>query len=144
MNNDKFEEQIDIVDKAFHTIWFNVVKPQLLSEQFRNLTFSDLHVITTAWKNPGKVLKEIREYMRLPQSTLSSIVSKLERLGLIKRAISYRDLRSYSLELTEEGKDILRQHEKADREQAREVLARLNEKERDEFTKLIQKIAAGY
>jgi DNA-binding MarR family transcriptional regulator len=93
------------------------------------------------------ILREFREYLRVPQTTFSSIVSKLEQLGLLRRVINPRDMRSFSLRLTGAGKKIVEAHRENDFKQAREVLLGLDEGEREEFVRIFQKavnrMAAG-
>ncbi len=141
---DKLKKQIEIMNYAIHRILFNVKRPDFASELLENLTFLDLHVIALACEKPDRILKEIKEYLQIPQTTLSSSVSKLEKLGLVKRVINRRDLRSYSIELTEEGNKIMEEHMRVDAEQAKKMLMMLDGKERDEFVELLQKIFSGF
>jgi DNA-binding MarR family transcriptional regulator len=85
------------------------------------------------------ILKEFREYLRVPQTTFSSIVKKLEQLGLVRRVINPRDLRSFSLRVTEAGRQIVETHRENDLKQAREILLELDENERGEFVRLFEK-----
>ena len=142
--NDKLKKQIEIVNNAVHRILFNVKIPDLASEILRSLTFIDLHVISLACEKPDRILKEIKEYLHIPQTTLSSSVSKLEKLGLVKRIINRRDLRSYSIELTEKAKNIMEEHKRFDEEQAKRIIMMLDGKERDEFVAFLQKIISRF
>ena len=142
--DDKLEEQVEILNEAMHRIWFDVMRPNMLSGSLRNLTFLDLHIISTACKNPNVILKDIKDTLHVPHSTLSSSVSKLERIGLIKRVINRRDLRSYSIEVTPEGKEVMAEHERIDAEQAKRVILPLSPAEREEFIALIKKAISGY
>ena len=45
---------------------------------------------------------------------LTSMIDRLEKKNLIKRAISTKDRRSYKLELTEEGRKTQVEHDKFD------------------------------
>ncbi len=141
---DKLKKQIEIVNNAIHRILLNVKRPDFVSELLKNLTFLDLHVIALACEKPDRILKEIKEHLRIPQTTLSSSVSKLEKLGFVKRIINRRDLRSFSIELTEKGKKIMEEHRRVDEEQAKRVIMMLEGKERDEFVALLQKIVSRF
>ena len=140
--SDSPDEQVRILNEAIHRIWFSMMRPNVLSEKLRSLSFLDLHVVSTASDNPGLILKDIKDYLHIPHSTLSSSVSKLERMGLVRRVINRRDLRSYSIELTEEGRGVMREHERIDVEQAGGLISSLTVEERAQFIRLLQKVAA--
>ncbi len=144
MTNDKVEtEQIDNFNTAFHKLWFKIMtsRPESKSKKLKGLTFSDIHVISMAYEEPGIILKDIREKLRLPQTTLSSIVAKLEKGGFLQRVINPRDYRSFSLKLTTKGKEMIKAHMKLDYEQNRHILESLEAGERQEFIRLFTKVA---
>jgi DNA-binding MarR family transcriptional regulator len=94
-----------------------------------------------AAEHPDMIMRAIREYLKVPQTTLSSIVTKLEKLDLVRRVINRRDMRSFSIEATSKGKEVIEEHHRIDNEQAQKVLLALDENERDEFIRMVIKIA---
>ena len=143
----KLDEQIEVLNNAFHNIWFAVMfeRPDYKSEEVQKLSFVEMHLIGLAYKHPDMLIKELREYLKVPQTTLSSIIAKLEKKGFVERIINKRDMRSFSLKVTSKGKKIRDEHEKADLRQAGEALMALEEDERDTFIRLLQKVGkAGY
>jgi len=145
MDDTRLQKQVEQVDRTFHRLWFGILIGQstFFSEQMEKLTFFDMHVIGIAYNRPDAILKEIREYLKVPQTTLSSIISRLEKRGYIRRVINHRDMRSFSLEVTDLGKKVLEEHKRLDREQARNVLISLDEEERDMFIRLLEKVASN-
>lgn len=139
MDDNVFERQIDIVNAALHRIYFQARQPDGLPEPLRQVNFQDMHVLSVAAEHPDAILRDIKGYMRLPQSTLTSIVNKLEKLGLVKRVINRRDLRSYSLELTEGGHALREEHQRSDRAQVARMLEGLEPGERQQFADLLWK-----
>ena len=137
MVDEKLERQIDVVNAALHRIFFLARQPEGLSEKLQQVNFQDMHVMTVADEHPDAILKDIKEQMQLPQSTLTSIVNKLERLGLVRRVINHRDLRSYSLELTEAGHALRDEHRRSDRAQVARMLEKLNPDERQQFADML-------
>ena len=121
MNEDKQLKQIEAVNKAFHQIWYAVMfnRPDYKSDNVQKLSFIEMHLIGMAYDHPDMILKEIREYLRIPQTTLSSIIAKMEKQGLLRRVINHRDLRSFSLEVTAAGKKIRDTHKEQDFKQAK-------------------------
>lgn len=142
--DETFERQIDVVNAALHRIFFTARQPEGLSERLQQVNFQDMHVMTFAHEHPDAILKDIKEQMQLPQSTLTSIVNKLEKLGLLRRVINRRDLRSYSLELTEAGHSLREEHRRSDRAQVAHMLERLDPDERQQFTDLLWRVTSRY
>ncbi len=142
-NNKKTKEQIDRFNKAFHKLWFKIManRPESKSKKLKGLTFSDIHVISMAYEEPDIILKDIRKRLNLPQTTLSSIVAKLEKGGFLQRVINPRDYRSFSLKITTKGKEMMAAHMKLDHEQNSHIIASLEPGEREEFIRLFTKVA---
>ena len=143
MNEDKLTNQIEAINKAFHQIWFAVMfnRPDYKSENIQKLSFIEMHLIGMAYDHPDMILKEIREYLRIPQTTLSSIIAKLEKQGILRRIINHRDMRSFSLEVTDLGRKIRETHKEHDYKQAEELILSLEDHEREEFVRMFQKVA---
>lgn len=143
MNEDKLSKQIEEVNKTFHRIWFSVMfnRPDYKSENIQKLSFIEMHLIGMAYDHPEMILKEIREYLRIPQTTLSSIIAKMEKQGILRRVINHRDMRSFSLEVTDVGRKIRDTHKEHDFKQAKELVLALDDNERNEFIRVFQKVA---
>jgi DNA-binding MarR family transcriptional regulator len=144
MKKDKItDDQISRFNQAFHTLWFKIMtsRPESKSDKLKGLTFSDMHVISMAYEEPDIILKDIREKLRLPQTTLSSIVAKLEKKGFVQRVINPRDYRSFSLKITDKGTEMMAAHMELDEKQNRHILQSLEPDERQEFIRLFAKVA---
>ncbi len=144
MANDEIaSDQIRLLNQAFHKLWFRLMvsRPESRSDKLRGLTFLDIHVISKAYEEPDIILKDIREELGIPQTTLSTIVAKLEKRGFLQRVINPKDYRSFSLEVKPKGKEMMEEHNKLDHEQFRHILESLEESERQEFIRLFTKVA---
>lgn len=144
MGNDKItKDQISSFNEAFHKLWFKLMtsRSEEKSQKLKGLAFLDMQVITMAYEKPDIILKDIRDKLKIPQTTLSSIVAKLEKRGFIQRIINPRDYRSFSLKITALGKETMDEHMKMDHEQSRHMLRSLEPEERDEFIRLFDKMA---
>ncbi len=135
--------EIKNFNRAFHRLWFKIMKkrPEFNSDAFKRLSFTDLHVINMAYENPDIILKDIRENLMLPQTTLSSIVAKLEKAGLVERIVNPKDYRSFSLKVTAKGKKLITEHKKLDLLQSSKILECLEPAERHTFIRLLIKVA---
>ena len=144
MTKDKLAEQSEAVNQAFHQIWFAVMISRAdFKKDIQNLSFIEKHLINMAYTNPDFILKDIRKRLDIPQTTLSSMVAKLEKLGYVRRVINRRDMRSFSLELTDRGRKMQAEHTQRDLEQARQIVLSLDKDEREPFVRLFRKVADG-
>ena len=111
------------------------------SKELEGIQLLDLHILKLVDQNPEIILKEIRQELNIPHSTLTSAINRLEKRGLIERVISQRDLRSFGLILTKNGYNIRKEHDRIDKLIATMVLEALDsEDERQVLTRLLEKI----
>jgi DNA-binding MarR family transcriptional regulator len=101
----------------------------------------ELHILLLVQVRPDIVLGEIREKLDVPNSTLTSVIDRMEKHGLVKRIISPGDRRSYGLEMTGKGKEIRREHDRILLMLATKMLATLDKEERKTFIRLLSKVA---
>ena len=142
MNEKKFQQQIALVDEAFHRIWYRVLRQGAaqLDERLK-ISQIEMHIIGMVYEKPDLLLKDIRKRLDLPQTTLSSMIAKLEKMKLVKRVINRSDLRSFSFQITEKGRKLMEEHKRKDYEYARNLLMALDEQERQQFSRLFYKAA---
>lgn len=142
MNENKLQKQIALVDEAFHRIWYRVLRQGAAQLDARlKISQIEMHIIGMVYEKPNLLLKDIRKRLDLPQTTLSSMIAKLENRKLIKRVINRSDLRSFSLQITEKGRKLIEAHKQKDYEYARNLLMVFDEKEREQFSRLFYKAA---
>ncbi len=134
----------DIVrlNKLYHIILQNNLNAELhYPKELKNLTTIDISVVNTAATKPSIIMRELAEHLKIPNSTLTSSINRLEEKGIVKRAISTRDRRSFSLELTEKGYKIQQKHLDFETAYFESILTRLDtHEERQTFLGLIEKI----
>jgi DNA-binding MarR family transcriptional regulator len=140
---ESLSRQVEVVNAALHRLYFTSRQIENVPENLRQINYQDIHVMSVAYDHPDAILKDIRDYMQLPQSTLTSIVNKLERLGVLKRVISHRDLRSYSLELTDLGRTLREKHRESDRAHVARLLESLEPGERQTLADLLWKATSS-
>ncbi|MDG1750092.1 MAG: MarR family transcriptional regulator [Thalassotalea sp.] len=71
------------------------------------LTYPQYLVMLVLWQNErAKTIKDIGLILELDSGTLSPLLKRMEKLGLVKRVRSLQDERSVSIELTAHGKEI--------------------------------------
>ncbi|MER3451148.1 MAG: MarR family transcriptional regulator [Thermus sp.] len=67
---------------------------------------------------------------QIPPPTISHMLKRLERLGLVKRRLEPQDLRRYRFELTEKGRQALEESRKAMQKALEKRLDRLMDEEK--------------
>jgi len=142
MNRKKLQEQIVKTDEAFHRIWYRILRQR--AAQFNEgvkISQIEMHIMGMVYEKPDLILKDIRSVLDLPQTTLSSMIGKLENMNLIERVANPSDLRSFSIRVTDRGKQLIEKHKREDQEYVRNILLGLDEEEREQFSQLFYKAA---
>ncbi|WP_459478534.1 MarR family winged helix-turn-helix transcriptional regulator [Clostridium saccharoperbutylacetonicum] len=138
------KRQIDELNKLWHVMLtepkYNEIEKKY--EDLQELSTTEISVIRIISEKEDVIIKDIVDTLRLPKSTLTSIIDRLEKRNFIVRAISDRDRRSYKLELTEKGRKVQDEHMKFEDEVYGTIILALDTfEEREEFLKLIRKIS---
>lgn len=141
----KFDEQINELDKAIHILIDKNNRKNDMDEKYpliQGLSTLEISIIKITYYNENIILKDIVDSLNIPKSTLTSVINRLENQDIIKREKNPNDKRSYILILTEKGKAIKKEHDDGEKEIFEKILNSLDTpQERDEFIKLISKIA---
>ncbi len=97
---------------------------------------SDAFIATL--RNPGITASELKECMKLSQSTVAGIISRLETKGLIEKTVDEADARKAILMPTEQGK-LLEEPLKEIAINTQEFLVDgMTNEEQTEFSRLLQ------
>jgi DNA-binding MarR family transcriptional regulator len=100
--------------------------------------FGVLRLIEAA---PGSTQQELVDRSLIDPSSMVAVIDELEELGLAERRAHPTDRRKRAVHLTPRGKRTLERAQAAAIRTAEEVLAPLNERERDTLRKLLRKLA---
>jgi len=140
---DADKHNIDKLNTILHKIVFasQVSDMPIFKGSVKDLNEAELTILSVVNGKPDIVLKEISTMFKMPPSTLTSAIDRLEKKGYLNRVISRRDRRSYGLELTQKGRDIVEQHVVDERDSLAAILAHLDsEEEKTQFVALLSKI----
>lgn len=102
----KLNEQFD--EKTFHRL--------------KNLSKLEISVLSLLCANPQIIMRDISKQLQVSKSTMTGVVDKLEQAGYLQRVICRQDRRSYSLEITEEGKLAQKEHLRWEKESYQKFL----------------------
>jgi DNA-binding MarR family transcriptional regulator len=139
----KKEEMMRKTNQLLHGLIFSLHMDHLgfWSEDLNDIQPVELHLMKMISETPDIIIGEIRSTLGVPGSTMSSIVNRLEKKGLLRRIISARDRRSYGLKLTPKGIKKQAEHERVDLLLAEKILGTLNDqKERERLIMLLSQV----
>lgn len=139
------EEDIKLVDEAVHELIYKSMSSQYLnqySEKTKGLSQLEFRVLRVVSENPERHIKDLLSILKIPNSTLTSVINRLEKKGVLKRVISPEDRRSFYIEVTDLGKEIHQEHVKFDRDLAIRYLEATDTEEEKKFlVKFLRKLA---
>lgn len=137
------KDEIQALDETWHKLIhiYQRTSDELWKEKLAGVTTIEISILNIIYRQPEVILKDITEMLGIPSSTLTNAVDRLEKRGLIKRAISKRDRRSFALELTEDGRIAQLEHKKAEKVMCHKILSVYDtKKERLELIRLLGKL----
>ncbi len=132
---------------AVATMWLDIFMKISTAddvERFRELsdfTPVEINLLSMAGSRKDMLLREFLEIMKIPKSTLTSIINRLEKKSYLKRIINPRDKRSFGLELTEKGERFSELYKIYQGEMGSKILKGLDQEEQQQLLHLLKKIA---
>ena len=136
-------EEISRFDGIYHNLLrANHTSDLEYPEALKGLSTIDISVLSIAATTPSIMIREIAGKLRVPNSTLTSSINRLEKQGIASRVISPRDRRSFCLELTDKGRAVQKTHTDFEAAYFRLILSKLpSGEERRVFMDLLEMIA---
>lgn len=114
----------------------------LLYHKF-NLNGSQMRILLVLRDEP-MTQKQLTERLRIQPGSLSEILTKVERAGLVEKQRSATDRRNYELRLTDEGRRQADWFETAQTEQADLLMAPLDEAQKAQLAALLDTLIAHW
>ena len=105
------------------------------------LTLAQLHLAGALEAHPGRTVRELAEAAGVSQPTITRALDALQRQGLVTRAASPEDRRCVLVELTAEGRELLRTERERIDARRHELLAELSPDERRQAERLLVRLA---
>jgi DNA-binding MarR family transcriptional regulator len=90
---------------------------------------------------PGQSQQALVELLSIHPSRLVTLVDELESRKLVQRRVTKRDRRTYALQLTARGEEMLEALRRVGREHRKQLCASLSEREQEQLAVLLQRIA---
>jgi len=139
MNQDL--ELVESMDKLSELI--RKFQTQIISGDLKEYTLRQLYYIELINKNEGISVSELSKTLNIKKSTVSIAINQLIELGILTKIQSSTDKRVYFLQLTPKGKDIMKMHMQFHKNTIKKILKILNQKEVDNFIKIVNKITVS-
>lgn len=102
---------------------------KLITDEFKDITYNDMHVIEAIGLEDPKKMSEIARTMSVTTGTLTRTIDSLEKKGYVQRRRCKQDKRVIHITLTERGVRAYQHHERFHQEMIAYILESLNEEE---------------
>ena len=135
------KEQLDRIVEAI--IFLNTESRRLARESCAKfgITATQLNVIKMLDEIGDLSLSRLSAVIGANNSTVTGIVDRMERDGLVKREHSDDDRRVWMIRLTDRGKKMARDIDIAPWDALREAVLRLEEKDREKLLSILSRVA---
>ncbi len=100
----------------------------------------ELALLRTLVAEGPMITKELGGRFRVPVSTMTGLVDRMEKNGLVRRVPGRRDRRSIELEATPAGALALREHARGLEAIARGMLESLSERDQQALIRILRKV----
>jgi DNA-binding MarR family transcriptional regulator len=110
---------------------------------YARLNVPDLVALDLLGRRENCIMSDVAQELGSPMSTVTSVVDRLVKGGLVSRERDASDKRSIRLVPTKAGRKLLATLGEEQRHSCEIVLAALKPKERDIFVSLIAKVASA-
>lgn len=121
--------------------------PILMESYFQKmgLTRSRFMVLIQLYRtgDDGMSIREIRNFHQVRSATMTGIIDTLEREGQIERVSDPADRRKVIVRITAPGREFMDKFLPKHQENIKQMLSRLNKKERQSLLELLKKLHQG-
>ena len=104
----------------------------------------ELALLRTAAREGPMILREIGGRFGVPVSTLTGLVDRMEKKGLVRRVRGRRDRRAVELEATPAGTIALREHARGMAAIARGMLETLGERDQQALLAILRRVREAF
>lgn len=114
--------------KLIHEIW-DLEEKAIITEEFKDLTNNDMHVIEAVGLGEGKNMSSIARELKITVGSLTTSMNSLVKKQYVERRRSKEDRRVVFVKLTEKGIKAYERHEEYHRKMVQAILDKLEEEE---------------
>lgn len=108
------------------------------------VTHCQLHVLMTIYARPSISMRDLSRRLHVQMPTVTGIVGRLEKAGLVRRSRSEADRRKVSVALTSQGTSFIGRFQRSIAERWEVILGFLDAEDVRTYQRLIEKIERGF
>lgn len=123
-----YEKINNILVSLINEVW-ELEEKAIITEEFRDLTNNDMHVIEAIGLDEGNNMSTIAKKLKITMGSLTTAMNHLVKKGYADRMRSEEDRRVVMVKLTKKGVAAYHHHEDYHRQMSEAVLERLDENE---------------
>lgn len=123
--NEAYEALNDLLVKLFNNI-LTYEERALLTEEFKDISLNDMHVIEAIGINQKKNMSSIAAILEVTVGTLTIAMNNLVKKGYVKRSRSAKDRRVVLVSLTDKGEHAFAHHKEFHDGMIYDIMERLN------------------
>lgn len=125
---DAYRKINDTLVSLINEIW-ELEEKAIITEQFKDLTNNDMHVIEAIGLGDGKNMSTIAKKLNITVGSLTTAMNSLVKKLYVERRRSEEDRRVVYVKLTEKGRKAYYHHEDYHRQMTEAIVNRLDETE---------------
>ncbi len=123
------EQTLNRLLVQFFKYIMEIEERKLITDEFRDLTYNDMHIIEAIGIEEPRNMSAIAKLMSVTTGTLTRAVDALEKKGYVQRQRSSQDKRVVHIVLTQRGVLAFRHHEKFHQDMIAFILEHVSEEE---------------
>ena len=114
-----------------------------VSQSTPKLNPADMQAILFVADRPNCIVSDLVGFLKLPPTTISALLNRLEKYGIVLRRHTSENRRVIHLQLTEAGEEVAKAILAEQNAHCARMLSALDERERRRFIQSIVKIAGS-
>ncbi len=133
-------------DSEIHKMFFMVQKKiqQILRDSETNIPLSrpEVMALKVISEQESPTVSSLSEMFNIRKSSVSILVHRLKKKGLVKFEVDEKDKRVQVIHLTDDASGVLREMHKLMANHSNEILGKLTEKDKDDLIRIMRKIVS--
>ena len=117
-----------VLVELINEIW-DQEKKAIITEEFKDLSNNDMHVIEAVGLGEGKNMTSIARELKITVGPLTTAMNSLVKKQYVERYRSKKDRRVVFVKLTDKGVRAYQHHEEYHRQMSQAILDRLDDEE---------------
>ncbi len=137
------EQTLNRLLVQFFKYIMEIEERKLITDEFKEITYNDMHIIEAIGLKQPKKMSEIAKIMSVTTGTLTKAVNALEKKGYVQRQRSEQDKRVVYMMLTEQGILAYKHHERFHQDMIAFILDHVSEAESQVLRQALERLM-GY